>query len=163
MSKTNWHGTITVNNNTSFNIQVVQYRKVGMTKQEIAEISASQQGWSNTMTKDFDQVKTVLNFYSTDKKHPYMSCIAVYGPTDGLAVDRGNLASQTIQMEGNATQTVNGNTSSKNWWQTGDLTEMQTVVFLPTPNNASYDFTLTFSEEAMTSAVPPVSEYEDRL
>lgn len=163
MSKTEWHGTITVNNNTSFNIQVVQYRKVGMTKHEIAEISAGQQGWSNTMTKDFDQVETVLNFYTTDKKHPYMSCKSYYGPTDGLSVDRGNLSEQTIQMEGNATQVVNGNTNNKNWWQTGDLTEMQTIVFLPTPNNASYDFTLTFSEEVMTSAVPPTSEYDDRL
>ena len=146
MSKTHWHGTITVNNYTSYNIQVEQFHKAGMTKHEIGEISPNQQGWSNTMTKNFDQVKTLLHFYTTNKKHPYMTSIACYGPTDGLSVDRGNLSDQTIKMQGNATQTLNENETNKSWWQTGDLTEMQTVVFLPTPNNSSYDFALTISE-----------------
>lgn len=163
MSKTHWHGTITVNNNTSYSVQVIQYRKVGMTKHEIGEISAGQQGWSNTMTKDFDQVKTVLHFYTTDKKHPYMTAVACYGPTDGLSVDRGDLTDQTITMQGDATQTLNGTATQKSWWQTGDLTEMQTIVFLPTPDNSSYDFTLNFAAAVEESAVPPVSEYEDRL
>jgi len=75
-----------------------------------------------------------------------MTSVACYGPTDGLSVDRGNLSDQTIKMQGAATQTLNGNQTNKSWWQTGNLTEMQTIVFLPTPDNSSYDFTLTFSE-----------------
>lgn len=146
MSKTHWHGTIIINNSTNYNIQVAQFHRAGMTKHEIGEIAPNQQGWSNTMTKNFDQVKTLLHFYTTNKKHSYMTSVACYGPTDGLSVDRGNLSDQTIKMQGAATQTLNGNQTNKSWWQTGNLTEMQTIVFLPTPDNSSYDFTLTFSE-----------------
>lgn len=157
MSKSKWQGVLTVNNNTTYSIDVVEYRKVGMTKHSIATIQPNQTGWSNTQQNNWDQTEFKLAFYTTDKKNPHMTSVICYGPTDGLSVDRGDISGpQDIMLYGEA--------NGKTWWQTGDLTQMQTVVFLPGPNNVNYNVMLTYSmQETTEGAIPPVSQYEDRL
>lgn len=176
MGKTHWAGTLTVNNNTQYTINWVQYNKAGMTKSSIMTISPGQQNATNTMTKPWDSVKNKLEFYTTNKKDVYMTCQVEYGPTYGVYCDRGNLSTQDIKLYGDSTQvgiplgsTVSG-TQEKTWWQTANLAaDIDGAVFVGSPSNCNYTTTLTFSmqdtqsTDMMGSGVPPVFEYEDRL
>lgn len=141
MGKTHWAGTLTVNNNTQYTINWVQYNKAGMTKSSIMTISPGQQNATNTMTKPWDSVKNKLEFYTTNKKDVYMTCQVEYGPTYGVYCDRGNLSTQNIKLYG---ESSNG-AQDKTWWQTANWSsEMQGVVYIGSADNCSYTTTLTF-------------------
>lgn len=156
MSKSKWQGVLTVNNNTTYSVEVIEYRMAGMTKHEVTTLSPGQTNWSNTQNNNWDQTEFKLNFYTTDKKHPHMTSVICYGPNDGCSVDRGNLSGvQDIKMFGSC--------NGKTWWQTGNLPQPQTIIVIPSATATNYNVMLTYSMQEQEGAVPPVSEYEDRL
>jgi len=142
MGKTHWSGTLTVNNNTDYTINWIQYNKAGISKSSIMTISPGQQGATNTITAPWDSVKNKLEFYTSNKKDVYMTTNIEYGPTYGVYCDRGNLSTQNISLYGES----NNGQQTKTWWQTGNWTsQMQGVVYIGSPNDCSYTTTITFN------------------
>lgn len=110
-----WQATLTINNNTDYNIDVVHNQPEGL----LVTLQPGQTGWS--WTTDDNNNTVALRFWQQPNTY-FMQGSVSYGPLAGVWVDRGWMDpnAQTLSMTANAngtvwTQTTNGGSGILAW------------------------------------------------
>lgn len=96
-----WQATVTINNNTDYNIDVVHNQPEGL----LATLQPNQGNWSWTTSDNNNTI--ALKFWQQPNNY-FMQGSVSYGPTAGVWVDRGWMdpTAQTITMNADANGTV---------------------------------------------------------